>query len=219
MERDGSQQLEEVRRDPRANYDLGVALPGNGKGPVRPGGQILNRADTIADCRVRFGRWSAPFLPVDPDRDEAIGVRIGKRAEHNRFHRAEDGRVRANPQCQCQYGQDRKAGCSQQRPTSISEILEEGIHHRQTPLMAVGVFGSGNAPELDFRAPGSGLGVHSGAKIVFGLHRDVSGEFLGHLALAFFSGKRPDDAHPASPKRFHGASSCRSENRAMISLI
>lgn len=141
--------------------------------------------------------------------------RIGKGAQEYRIDGAEDGRVRADPQCECCDRHRRESRVPHEAPEPVAGVADDLIDVPHMPRVAAVLLDQRERPQF---APG-------GAASLFGRHA-AGHELVGaslHVEAQLVAELRIDAARPeqrAKPQAqlsgpAHGHTSCASTTSAM----
>jgi len=119
------QRLEQVGRDERGPHSLGLLPAGQIGFRLVNAGHALERGRVVAVAghfRVRQPRGGIG-LPRVPDDYHAFGIAVRQRPDQHGLDQAEDGRIRADAERECDYRDGREGRLGGQAPKDVAKIL------------------------------------------------------------------------------------------------
>ncbi len=130
----GAEHRQQVRRHADRADALGLAVAGQVLVAADRERDLLEPAVARPDVEVLRGRepvlHDAEARRAVPEDDEAVGIRVGQRAQQERAGDAEDRGVRADAQRDREHGGEREPGRLPEGPERVAEVLRERLHGR-----------------------------------------------------------------------------------------
>jgi hypothetical protein len=134
------QHVEQARGDVVPGEALGLPRAREDEAAVLDRGHGLEDLVTVAPvAEIPPGDRDLPIVPVPlVDRDQALGLQVGKRADQHRVHDAEDGGVAADAERESDHSHGREAGAADEHARAVPEIAEQRFHGRSPPELRPG---------------------------------------------------------------------------------
>ena len=117
------------------------------------------------------------------NRDQTVGVGVGKAAKEDAIDNAEHCGRRTNAQHQRYENRDRKDGVTAEAAEGVADILKNGFNIEAWPLLVRFFLGALDSPKRDDRLPPRLLRCHSGSNICFRLLFEVELRLLVYFMM------------------------------------
>ncbi len=136
----------------------------------------------VAARQVRHG--PPRVRPATQDDDQAVGVGVPERPQHDPADDAEDGGVRPHPHGQRQHDRRREAGRASQHPERVLQVPPRVVQPRERPRVALHLLRLLDSAEGAPRGEARRLGRHPSAHEVVLQEGQVRRHFPRQLRLA-----------------------------------
>src|SRR5262245_30080061 len=103
------------------------------------------------------------------DLQQSVRLRSRHRIKNYGLDQAINRRAASDAKRECEYGHACETGILAQHPHSVTNVLPEGLQHRQTTLIAIGFLRGFDSPQFDHRPTARFFGRHPQTEIVIEL--------------------------------------------------
>src|SRR5690242_3492521 len=131
----------------------------------------------------RYGTLSKEVRKKFAHREDTLRVLVNKRPKKHGVDEREDGRVRADTNCERKDSDRSEAGIPANSANGIPEVLSDGVEHRQAALITVDFFCRFDTAELKLRAPIRLFRRDAAAHVFFSQQLDMRMEFLSQIGI------------------------------------
>ena len=156
-----------------------VARPGRAAGQAAAVAVAGRRRERVAGRRRALARQAAAVF----DEDQPVGVRERQRPEQQRVHQAEDRGVGADADGEDQDGDDGEAGVAAQRAEGVAQVVQERVHVRNSPGVAVEEARGLDAAQCQHGLAPRLFGAQAAPAMVFGGHLEMARQLLFEIAI------------------------------------
>jgi len=141
------------------------------------------------------------------DGEKPIGVDIWERFEKDSVDDAENCRVGADAERECEDSDRGEAGIFAQHTEREAEVLKSGFNERKAAEFAICFLELGIASETDARGADCVFGAHPASDVFLRRHFEMSVEFALKFAVDLFDRSlRAEAGHEGLQKGMHGLS-------------
>ena len=128
-------------------------------------------------------RGSGGTPPLFSMKTSRSALREGQRPEQQRVHQAEDRGVGADADGEDQDGDEREAGVAAQRAEGVAQVVQERVHVRNSPGVAVEEARGLDAAQCQHGLAPRLFGAQTAPAMVFGGHLQMARQLLFEIAI------------------------------------